>query len=98
MTRVGGPASDRKGYRDFLRGRVPRLDADFHRETREAGHRVDVQFLENAGAVQFDRAFGDVQVGGHLLIELAGDQALEDLPLAIGEPLVAGTKVLLVLP
>ncbi len=59
-------------------------------ETAELRRGADAQLGEHLGAVGLDRAFGDPQLAGDLLVEPAGDDELEDLALARGERREAG--------
>ena len=70
-----------------MRGGV-QLVGDLH----QLGDRRDPHLLHHVRTVRLDRALGGAEIGGNLLVELAGDDAGEDLALARRERLVAGAQ------
>src|SRR6478736_4607543 len=62
----------------FSRGRA-------ERDLEEVRDGVRVELLHDVGAVRLDRLDADAEIVGDLLVEAAGDDALEHLRLARGE-------------
>src|ERR1700761_3499319 len=60
------------------------------RDLEQVGHGVGVQLLHDVGAMRLHRLDADAQVVGDLLVQAAGDDALEHLGLAGGEAGGAG--------
>src|SRR5947209_11684728 len=76
---VGGGESAAGGV---LRGR---LDPGPIGDANQFGERYRAHLLHHPAAVDFDRLFHSAEIGGDNLVELSGDDALEDLALARGE-------------
>src|SRR3990167_2557929 len=55
------------------------------RDLQQIGHGVGVQLFHDVGAVRLDRLDADAQVVGDLLVQAAGDDALEHLRLTRGQ-------------
>ena len=64
-----------------------RLNPKLDRDSGQAGDRVGLEFPEDLRAMELDRSLPDVQVGRHLLIELAAHQVRKDFSLTRGEPI-----------
>ena len=47
------------------------VDPEIHGQPRQFRHRADLELVKDAGPVQLDRSFGDLKVGGDLLVDLS---------------------------
>src|SRR5262245_56621273 len=69
--------------------RLRRADAELVGHPHQLGERAGAELLHHLRAVGLDRAFGDAELGGDLLVAIPRDDAREHLALARGEPAVA---------
>src|SRR5262245_15811968 len=67
------------------RSTLGRCDRRAQRDLQQVRHRVGVELFHDVGAVRLDRLDADAEVVGDLLVQAAGDDALEHLRLAGGQ-------------
>ena len=58
---------------------------DAFRNARKARDRLDRHLAHDAGSVDLDGLFGDSEIGGDLLVQVAGYDELEHAALALGQ-------------